>query len=208
MTSNHSNPSTAAPIVFVDVETDGLHHMCRAWEVALLLRVPDAHGYYPAETVDYHWFLPIDLRHANPDSLRMGGFWQRHPKGRKVSGQAPRPGDEQPGILPTHDVARDIMRMTFGATLVGSNPAFDADVLARLLRAEGYLPQWNHRLRDVATLASGYRQRDVGGLDGALEALGLPQPAQRHSALHDARAARDVYDAIMPASQPAQERTA
>lgn len=178
------------PIVFVDTETDGLHHQCKAWEVALIRR--DEHG----NEHEQHWFLPLDLRHADAHALRLGGFWDRHPMGRKVSGKTPVPDK---GTTPVHDVARDVMRLTFGATIVGSNPAFDVDVLARMLRSEGYSPQWSHRLRDVATLASGFLGRDVGGLDGALDALwvGAPEFTERHTALVDARAAAWVYDRVM-----------
>lgn len=176
-------------ICAVDVETDGLHHQCKAWEVAIIRR--DDEG-----KTEHHWFLPLDLRHADSFALKLGGFWERHPVGRKVSGKADQPC--QP-TTPVHDVARDIMRLTFGATLVGSNPAFDADVLGRMLRHEGYLPQWSHRLRDVASLASGHMRRDVGGLDGALDALGIDwHPKElRHTAMSDATAALSVFDRVM-----------
>lgn len=179
------------PICFVDVETDGLHHMCRPWEIAIVRRDETSQ-------TEHHWFLPLDLRHADSFALKLGGFWDRHPKGRKMSGHDDTPVPCQP-TTPTHDAARDIMRLTFGATLVGSNPAFDADVLGRLLRNEGYLPQWSHRLRDVASLASGHLHRDVGGLDGALDALGIDwHPKElRHTAMADAFAAMDVHDAVM-----------
>lgn len=180
-------------LCFVDVETDGLHHLCRAWEVAIIRR--DEEG-----QTEHHWFLPLDLRHADPFSLQLGKFWDRHPSGRKVSGKPDVPCEP---TTTTHEVAKQVMRLTFGATLVGSNPGFDADVLARLLRSEGYMPQWDHRLRDVATLATGHVGYDVGGLDGALEALaaaGKRVPCGgdgRHTALTDAYLAMDVYDAVM-----------
>ena len=176
-------------LCFIDTETDGLHHQCKAWEVAIIRRTPDG-------GTEHHWFLPLDLRHADAFALKMGGFWDRHPVGRKVSGKPEAPCEPTTQV---HDAARDIMRLTFGATLVGSNPAFDADVLGRMLRSEGYLPSWSHRLRDVATLASGYLSRDVGGLDGALGALSLPVPhdTKRHTAMADAEAAMRVYDTVM-----------
>ncbi len=175
-------------LCFVDTETDALGPTARAWEVALIRRDDDGQ-------TDHHWFLPLNLKHADPFSLEIGKFWDRHPMGRKVSSKPECPTEP---TTPSHDVARDIMRLTFGATLVGSNPAFDADVLGRLLRAEGYLPSWSHRLRDVATLASGHLRRDVGGLDGALEALGVIDiEGQRHTATADAEAAMYVYDRVM-----------
>ena len=179
-------------LCFIDTETDGLHHQCKAWEVAIIRRTPDGQ-------TDHHWFLPLDLRHADAFALKMGGFWDRHPVGRKVSGKDEGGAIPRQPTTPVHDAARDIMRLTFGATLVGSNPAFDADVLGRMLRSEGYLPSWSHRLRDVATLASGHLGRDVGGLDGALDALGITWHPKdlRHTATADAYAAMDVHDAVM-----------
>lgn len=174
--------------VFLDTETDGLGPACRPWEVALIRRTDEGQA-------EHHWFVPLNLKYADPFALEVGGFWDRHPMGRKVSGKPEIPC--QP-VTQAHDVARDVMRLTFGATIVGSNPAFDADVLGRLLRAEGYLPSWDHRLRDVATLASGHLRRDVGGLDGALDAVGLVMPKEeRHTAMADARAAMWVYDEVM-----------
>lgn len=175
-------------LCFIDTETDALGPTARAWEVALIRR--DDEG-----QTEHHWFLPLNLKHSDPFSLEVGEFWDRHPMGRKVSGKPEIPCAP---VTASHDVARDIMRLTFGATLVGSNPAFDADVLGRLLRAEGYLPSWSHRLRDVATLAAGHLRRDVGGLDGALTAMGLTVlDSQRHTAMGDVRAAMAIYDGVM-----------
>lgn len=189
--SRHTTDDTAHPICFVDVETDGLSPHCRAWEVAVIRRDP-ATGL----DVEHQWLLPLDLRHADPRALDVGRFWDRHPVGRKVSGKEPCPTDT--ATTPKHDVARDVMRLTYGATLVGASVHFDADVLARLLRNEGYLPSWSHRLRCVTTLASGLAGRDIGGLDSAAETWLVNVPEQdRHTAMGDARTARNVYDAVM-----------
>lgn len=184
-----STPTTDRPVCFLDTETDGLHHQCRAWEIAVIRRDTDG------TECTHEWFLPLDLRHANPQALHVGRFWDRHPAGRKVSGKPEVPCRP---TTPVHDVARDLMKVTFGATLVGASPHFDADVIARLLRNEGYMPSWHYRLRDVGSLASGLVGYDVGGLDGALEALDLPGvPEQaRHTAYGDAAAARDIYGAV------------
>lgn len=180
-------------LCFIDCETDGLHHLCRPWEIAIVRR--DEAG-----QTEHHWFLPLDLRHADQQALKIGGFWDRHPVGRKVSGKPAIPCEPVPSA---HDVAKEIMRLTFGATLVGSGVHYDADVLARLLRAEGYLPSWSHRLRCVATLASGMYGRDLGGLDAVMTEIGLAIPeSQRHTAMGDAWAAAGVWDHVMYGSRP------
>ncbi len=151
---------TTPPLCFLDVETDGLHPGRRVWEVAMIRR--DHHG-----DRERHFFVALDLRNSDPKGLEVGGFWDRHPAGRKISGQPPIPG---PPVLCKHDAAREIMQWTFGANLVGVNPAFDADTLSGLLRHEGYLPAWHYHLLDVLAMAVGWLHaqpiRVVLGFDG------------------------------------------
>ena len=174
---------------FLDTETDGLHPGCRAWEVAIIRR--DEHG-----QTEHHWFLPLDLgpwtdRHA----LDIGGFFERHPDGRRLAGRAPVPC---PTVSTARQVASEVMALTHGAVLVGSAPWFDADVLTRLLRSQDLIPTWSHRMRDVATLVAGMTGRDPGGLSGAMEAVGVTMPeGDRHTAMGDTRAAMAIYDAVM-----------
>lgn len=180
-------------LVFVDTETDGLHPGRRAWEIGMIRR--DENG-----ERECRMFLPLDLKFSDPAALKIGGFWDRHPVGRKLSGKN---SDDTCGkpcepVTSAHDAAKKVMEWTFGANLVGANPAFDAQVLERLLRSEGYLPQWHYRLLDVEALTYGNRGRIVGGLAACVEELGLEQ-RDAHTALGDARTARDVYDAVMGA---------
>lgn len=189
-------------LVFIDTETDGLHPGRRAWEIGMIRR--DERGL----ECESRMFLPLDLKFSDPAALKIGGFWDRHPVGRKLSGKVPIPRDDlslcatipapcEP-VTSAHDAAKKVMEWTFGAHLVGANPAFDAQVLERLLRSEGYLPSWHYRLLDVEALTSGNRGRIVGGLAACVEELGLEQ-REAHTALGDARTARDVYDAVMGA---------
>jgi hypothetical protein len=91
------------------------------------------------------------------------------------------------------------------------------------MRANGVMPSWHYHLQDVETLAVGYltalrrfvpESPEIAGLTpGQLatlgdlpwdseflsSALGVPVPSgeDRHTAIGDARWARDVYDAVM-----------
>jgi len=178
------------PIAFVDTETDGLHPQRRAWEVAIIRRDPDG------TRQEWRAFLPLDLRHADPMALQIGRFWDRHPSGRKVSGKEPCPSDS--AVMSAHEAAKQIMRLTFGATIVGAVPSFDTDVLSRLLRSEGYLPSWHHRLRCVETLTAGHLRIEAGGLADCALAVGLSyDPTALHTAMGDARLAEQVYDRVM-----------
>lgn len=185
----------STPIVFVDTETDGLHPGRRAWEVALIRR--DEQG-----QTEHHMFLPLDLKYADPMALKIGGYWDRHPAGRKLSGKdtdfpcAP--------VTTAHEAAKQIMRITFGAHIIGANPSFDTQILDRLLRCEGYLPQWNYHLLDVETIAIGWLLGQ--GFDVALpyksdvlaERCGVTPPSKedRHTAMSDARWVMRWYDAM------------
>ena len=91
--------------------------------------------------------------------------------------------------------------------LAGSNAAFDARFLTALFRRHGYEVPWHYRPVCVATLAAGrlyatqpdhpalaqpWRSYDLS------EALGVPRPSGEaaHTALGDARWARDLFDAV------------
>ncbi len=134
------------PLVFLDCETDGLHPGRRVWEIAMIRR--DDMG-----ERERHFFVALDLRNSDPFGLKVGGFWDRHPAGRKLSGKPALPG---PSVLCKHDAAREVMEWTFDAHLVGVNPAFDADTLAGLMRHEGYLPSWHYHLVDLIAMSVGY----------------------------------------------------
>jgi hypothetical protein len=178
------------PLVFIDTETDGLHPGRRAWEIGMILR--DERGL----EYESRMFLPLDLKFSDPAALKIGGFWDRHPVGRKLSGKTPECATPTEPVTSAHDAAKKVMEWTFGAHLVGANPAFDAQVLERLLRSEGYLPSWHYRLIDVEALTSGCAGKLVGGLKACCEHFSFIQ-SDAHTALGDARDARAVYDAVI-----------
>jgi hypothetical protein len=194
-------------LCFIDTETDGLQPGRRVWEVALIRREESGRQH------DHHFFVALDLRYSDPAGLRIGGYWDRHPTGRKLAGKDPVP--PRGPVLSNHDAAREVMTLTFGAHLVGAVPNFDAETLANLLRSQGYLPAWHYHLIDVESLAVGYlecmRRRGIGEngadadpirppwkSDDLSLAVGVDPPADedRHTAMGDARWAMRLYDAI------------
>ncbi len=183
----------SAPLVFLDTETDGLGPNRRAWEVALIRRDDQS-------TRELHMWLPLDLRGADSQALAIGRFWDRHPEGRRVSGKPAIPGEMV--VTRDLDAARKIMEWTFGAHLVGAIPSFDADVLARLLRANGLLPQWHHRLYCIESIVAGSFGRPVGGLRACAEAVGLTvEDGAEHTAMGDARMVWNIWDTVMGAER-------
>jgi len=178
------------PIVYLDTETDGLHHGRKAWEVAMIRE--DDGG-----VRERQFFVGIDLRSSDPAGLQVGGFWDRHPAGRKMSGKTT-DGVPCPPVLSKHDAAREVMSWTFGAVLVGVGTHFDAETLAGLLRAEGYVPSWHYALVDVKSMGAGFLlahgkgQPEPWVSDELARACGVEPPSDedRHTALGDARWAR------------------
>jgi hypothetical protein len=201
-------PKTPLPICALDLETDGLHPGRRVWEYAAIRRDYNPGGGWTETTT--HAFVALDLRNSDPFGLRIGAYWDRHPMGRKISGAAPLPG---PGVQSKHEAAGELMKLTFGAAIVGVNPAFDTSTLAGLLRAEGYIEAWDHHLVDLPPMAVGWlNARYAAGIqcDPRLPArppwksddlsylCGVNPPTDgRHTALGDARWALDWYDVLV-----------
>jgi len=186
-------------LVFLDTETDGLHPGRRAWEVAMIRRDVDG------SQREISFFVALNLQYSDLKALQVGRFFDRHPAGRKISGKTPNPGP--PAVVyPVHDAARTVMEWTFDATIVAAVPSFDMHHLERMVRAEGYVPAWDYRLRCVESMAFGAFGEGLGGLRDCCEAFGVEFPeAERHTALGDARAAMRLYDAVLADSAEESE---
>lgn len=180
-------------ICFLDTETTSLRHDRRAWEIGVIVR-------QDGKDIEYAWFVDecdLDLGNADPMSLKIGKFYDRHP------------AYTDPNRDQNHDrfgfgslecnVLADVERLTRDAHIVGAVPNFDTEVLATRMRANGICPSWHYHLCDVETLAAGgLRMPPPWNFDTMLGAYGLTyDEADRHTALGDARMARDLYDAVM-----------
>ena len=209
------------PICAVDTETTSLRPDRRAWDVALIRR--DDEG---ERRVQFFIELnDIDLPDADPFSLDVGKFWERHPEAVKVRAGESLVRDDDDGVwsvwsglgdrtlfdVPSGSVvgavtaAHIVAAVTHGAHLIGAVPNFDAEVLAALLRDNGLTPTWHYHLVDVEALAVGWLCAWDGrsGIppwrsDDISTALGVPPPAKdtRHTALGDAAWALAIYDHI------------
>lgn len=201
--STDSTTKHTAPLVFGDTETTGLDHfMHDAWEYALIVR-RDGHD------TEYEFRIRPDLSNANPKALEINRYHERT--------AAPDWTWDDP-----HTAATRMYHLLNGAVLIGSNPAFDADMIRNLFaRYYDDAKPWHYRTLDIATFAAGrvYGQAErmtrhtcdaahYGKVDEALgwpwssyrtsELVGVPRPsgAAAHTALGDARWARDVWDAV------------
>lgn len=192
------SPRTSVPLAFVDCETTGLDpDRHEVWEVAVIRREADGTEELWRALVEID-----DLATADAAALNVGRFFDRY-QDSKASNRA--------------GVAKEVMRRTWGAHLVGAVPSFDAAFLGRLLRWFGCVPGWHYHLIDVEALAAGVilanaSDRDEIGRSARATALppwnsavlsravGIdPDMYDRHTALGDAMWARDLYDAVLEA---------
>lgn len=173
-------------LVFLDTETTSLRPDRRAWDIALIVRAgePDAESQVFIAADD------LDLGNADPISLRIGHFYERHPDYI---------GDASMTTWSEHLALEEIERLTRGAHLVGAVPNFDAEVLATRMRAHGIAPSWHYHLIDVETLAAGaMKMVPPWDFDKVLALYSLTyDEADRHTAIGDARMAARLYDAVM-----------
>lgn len=183
-------------ICFVDTETTSLRPDRRAWEIGLIVRDVHDDGHRDREHTLLVEARDLDLGNADAKSLDVGRFYDRHPR---YNGNTDVRGWVTGGRIDSeYDVARQVEGYTRGAILVGATIAFDAEVLASMLRRHGFLPAWHYRLFDVTVAAAGAQlQPPPVGFDDMLAAFQIKVAGEdRHTALGDAKAVRDLYDAV------------
>ncbi len=190
-------------LAFTDCETTGLDPFLHdPWEVAVVLRVD-------SQDEEHVFRIEPDLTNATPEALRINRYHERT-------------ADPDWKWDDRETAARRLHTLLDGAVIVGSNPAFDAEMLTHLLGRYFDQPRpWHYRTVDVVTLAVGslygrasewtVRDCDATWYGKVAKAVGWPwrshdvsrhveieppAPEIRHTALADARWARDMWDAV------------
>lgn len=171
-------------LIFMDTETTSLNrYKRRIWDLGYIVREPGE------DDREEQFFFNVSLKHADPMSLKIGGYYERHPEPYYEFGQFSR--DEA-------DVLRDVVDDFRGATLVGAVPSFDEETLARFVwKTLRLQPTWHYHLIDIETLVAGrLALAPPWNYDKVIEMAGLPpiKEEERHTALGDARMVRDLYD--------------
>lgn len=213
-------------LAFVDIETTSLARPFSAtpgevWEVGLIVRGENDLGTFESE---HSWLLPVTLEHADPVSLDIGRFNERHPQGDRYTGTAT--------VTPLLEFVAEFGDLLTGAHLVGNVVSFDEERLAAIFLDHGVVGgmPWHYHLIDVEALAVGYLRGmhdvvieygiptaeadsygasvvtaavmhaqprwDSEALSAALGVV-VPDDSDRHTALGDARWAKAIYDAVM-----------
>ncbi|OZE98103.1 3'-5' exoribonuclease [Rhodococcoides fascians] len=203
-------------LVFLDTETISLRHDRVAWEIAMIAVEPDVDDPNLTHEFEIRMFVDgLDLSEADPASLRIGQFHDRHPRqnGLAVAGDfviseleqflGTARSENAPFFdLYTEEAAMHIVeRWTRDATIVGAVPSFDMEVLANRMRWHGLCPMWHHRPICVETLVAGRIQwlpeNRMQGMGKAAEQLGIEfDPASAHSAMGDTKLARRIFDEV------------
>jgi len=160
-------------LCFIDTETTGLDpRIHQPYEVCIWREDKDEPSTYE---------LPHTLEYADQQALRIGGYHDRRF----------RPSSESPDFH-----VRQLVKHLNGVTLVGSNPAFDAAMLTRVIGT----PVWHHRLINVAEgamWAFGWdRPKGLADVATACRERGYEIPEPDHTAEGDVRTTRAVYEAL------------
>lgn len=190
------------PLAFLDCETTGLDLFDEVWDFAVILREPGKPDVEHQMFIDHN---PAKAMHL-PEPF-LSDYFSRY-------------GHEQ--AMTRRGLAVWMREHLAGVLMIGAVPSFDAARLEMLMRSTGSWVSetgapWHYQLVDVETLTLGYLagQNDAGAdwrtipmppwnSRNLTSLVGVSDPTGIHTALGDARWARDTFDAVNP--WPAYQR--
>lgn len=176
--------------VFIDSETSSLRPDRQIWDLAIIVRDEDG------EDHEKQWFFDVSLEEADPFSLDIGHYWERHPNPHR---------SVHPLIVASkhrlddyYRVLTELSQDLHKALVVGAVPWFDMETLSRDMREYGLMPSWRYHLADIEAMAAGkLGWAPPWDFDKVLAEFELAQGEDRHTALGDARLVRTLYDRVL-----------
>jgi hypothetical protein len=201
-------------IAVVDTETTSLtRETMLPWEITVIRR-PLYLESQNHRIVRTYMIDEPDLTDADSESLRIGGFYERHPLGEighfdqggyfgsepppNVRWRAPRHEGELWTIRDERVIARDVEWMIRGAHLVAAQPGFDERALTNLLQRNQLAPAHLHRSYDVESLVAGSLGLPIVGLVESAQAIGIDTSGyEAHTSRGDALLAERIFDDVM-----------
>lgn len=165
-------------LAYIDTETTGLDPRINQPYEVCIWRVLDGSQTFPKS-----FDLPHSLDNANTRGLEISNYFER--------GHGPRLPDRK-----TEADKSTMLRLLHKATLVGSNPSFDANMMQKYLG----VAVWHHRFIDVSNVAmmvfDWYRPKGLFDIAQHLTGLGWEIPEPDHTAEGDVRVTKKVYEAL------------
>lgn len=202
-------------IAFLDTETVTLESGPDVvWEIGVITRDdgrPDQ---------EWRFQMRPNMAKAHPEALEISGFKDRYlldGKRAQALGWSPL-NDGEPAKLTYGGLALNLHTLLAGRSIFGICPSFDTERLGLFLAKQwgssaSFRAPWHYQPHDVEDEVAGYLRgtRAMAALDASpdevfaiprptellAEAVGVTlKPEDKHTALGDARFARDLYDAV------------
>lgn len=161
-------------LIVVDLETTGLGPQCAPIEVAAI-------NVDTGETLEFVPYVDLSKVSIEPQAFAINRYFERG-----VYDVMLNPDD-------TITAWSDLADILSGNTFAGSNPTFDAAMVARKVGTH-----WHYRLADLAAYAAPALGRDPSELPGLADVLDALKIENRcpHSALGDAEATAKAFEKL------------
>ncbi|MDP9843331.1 hypothetical protein [Streptosporangium lutulentum] len=170
--------------VFLDTETTNLDpDLGDLWEIAT-----SVYNTTRPEDGDQEswWQVRADMRYADPNATRIGGYYGRAVVLDKPVGQGVqlactdsitgRKGDLL-GNYSAEQIALELAKQLDGAIIVANNPAFDRRFIEKFLRENGQILTASHRMEDIRVMLTGYVHGRLSLMDGKVDEAFSPETA-------------------------------
>lgn len=204
-------------IVFLDTEYTNLvppHRPGggRLWEIGMIVRTPSPEAEAGApfgrdyEDREIRWLVDdVDLSTADPKSLEVGRFYERHPRYSEATRRAIAAADSNFDLsLSEYAVSWNVaQQIRPGCHIVGAVPGGDVDHLRDMLYRHGLPWVAHYHLIDIESMIVGYlwATGEPPALpwpySDLLAGLGLVEDEKtKHTALGNARMVRAAWDVM------------